>query len=225
MTGLATRARAGMAGFITSCLHPQGGFGFWPQSPPRFAPTYWALTALAGFGQHLDDSRRKATAAWIISHQKHPAPFGEPCSRRSPIEETFYAIGSLKILGCLQHLNVKSLADDIRSFLGRTNLRLDEAQEAVRILAEIGELDAHTRSMVRRRFVSPWKAVVSHLPLHSYLPEVAGYIRLAALVLEGDQSELNRLLPGMGNRFRGSFESRIMPAVPARSNTSNFAQR
>ena len=83
--------------WLSSC-ETTGGFGLWPGCSPRLCSTYHALELLQRAGQQPHNPA-EGHARWIHELQCADGSFKGPFSRRLPVEDTFFAVKSLMLLG------------------------------------------------------------------------------------------------------------------------------
>jgi hypothetical protein len=86
-----------VSSWILDC-QTQGGFGVWPGSSSRLCSTYQAVSILRDVNL-LEQCKVYQHVSWIKTLQQSDGLFKGPWSNRSALEDTFFAVESLRILG------------------------------------------------------------------------------------------------------------------------------
>jgi len=168
--------------YILSCRIPGAGFALFPGTLPRLKSTFLALGVLKkiealgkikAFGQEI--------AIWIAGLQEQEGYFSTYKARYPPLEETFYALSSLHILG----ESDRAHRHNCRQWLNRHMAHLPHSIEQVYWLAKsmdlLGNLAPLQKALIHEHYYILEKKALN-LHIDTWGQDLARYIELLDLL-------------------------------------------
>jgi len=202
--------------WLAACENEAGGFGVWPGSRSRLSATYLALSVLGRFGG-LGQINVERLTRWVKGMQSHEGLFHDPLSGRTALANSFFALGSLQLLGVEPEGDaVDPLSEPIRSELMRA-IRLPDVEAvwysvaALRIL-DLLETSATLRWLLTKyAFMLPSKNIIYMSNLVRHL------IDACALVFDG-AGEVDSLFPAdFADRLADALHAELRSFAKTRS--------
>ncbi|MBC8470609.1 MAG: hypothetical protein H8D56_14150 [Planctomycetes bacterium] len=144
---------------------------------------------------------------WILSQQKLEGYFVDPFSSYPKIQQTWYAVQSLKKLEALDLLAKSKLPTLIRALLRDAKVDIFETVYGIEILYAIGELDRQICVDGYKRFVESWSTRIQHLPVGPNLFLLDFYSRLLKMTKDIHIEKSKAIMKKLSERVSSAFDS------------------
>lgn len=163
--------------------------------------------------------------AWILERQTSDGNFLDPNSSYDPAQQTWYAVGSLELLGALEAIDWTVVGDFAKTVLKDGTVDIFEAVCAVEILGRINLLEDTVCSDVFQHFVAPISQRIRQLPIHQNLVLLEAYARLLnetkSVDPESSEAALNVLSERVDRTFQAYIQTIPRKAQPRQKQSSH----
>jgi len=179
---------------VLECECEDGGFGVWKGSSPRLSTTYWAVLVLDlcsalrrnTLGKHVDYVSRCRQSSHLYCCE---------FSRRSALEETFFAVGCLSLLESIEVVDriacSRAILKEWRSG------KQDEASTyyCVKSLEWLDKLESLARGEIRDNWLGPRRLVMQGISVGKNLDQVFHYVEIIRVLEQVGYVSASEFIP------------------------------